>query len=310
MLLLTLLTPAFATQPVRGDADDPAIWPNRRKPAESRILGTDKKGNMLYVFDLKGRVVQTLGGLKRPNNVDVLRDFAPGFDLAMVTERDGDRLHAYRIDRNGRLTDVSGKLDSPKPMGIALYKGPSGVAYAYVSPKEGPEQNYIARYRLILNAGKVDATLVRRMGDFHGGKEIEALAVDPKTKRLWYSDEGYGNRSVDLETGTQTAARMNPDYKGDHEGIAIWRRGAKSFVAMTDQLPNRSTYRVCDADRRLLGEFTLGADATDGIDACAEPMGRRFPKGIFVAMNSKGRNFLVVGLDKIEAALRRDEPKR
>ena len=170
MLLLTILAPAFATQPVRGDADDPAVWANRLKPAESRILGTDKKGGMLYVFDLRGKVVQTLGGLKRPNNVDVLRDFAPGFDLAMVTERDGDSLRAYRIDAKGKLTDVSGKLESPKPMGIALYRDAAGVAYAYVSPKEGPEQNYIARYRLTLNAGKVDATLVRRVGDFHGGK--------------------------------------------------------------------------------------------------------------------------------------------
>ena len=144
-LLLSLLVPAFATQPVKGDADDPAIWVDRAKPTESRILGTDKKGGRLYVFDLQGKVVQTLGGLVRPNSVDVLRGFAPGFDLALVTERDADRLRAYRIDATGRLVDVSGKLDSPAPMGVALYKDAAGVAYAYVSPKQGPERNYIAR---------------------------------------------------------------------------------------------------------------------------------------------------------------------
>lgn len=304
LLPLIALSPAFATQKVAGDADDPAIWVNVARPAASRILGTDKKGGRLYVFDLNGKIVQTLEGLSRPNNVDVLKDFAPGFDLAMVTERDGDRLHAYRIDKTGRLSDVSGSLASPKPMGIALYKDAQGVAWVFVSPKEGDEKGYIGRYRLSLNAGKIDATRVGGVGEFKGGKEIESLAIDRKAGLLWYSDEGYGNRSLLIESGRQTSTRLNPDYKGDQEGIAVWTRGGKTYRAFTNQLEKASRYRVCDADKRLLGEFTLGADSTDGIDACAQNLGPRFPKGIFVAMNSKGKDFLVIGLDKIESALK------
>ena len=304
LLALIVLAPAFATQKVAGDADDPAIWVNRARPASSRILGTDKKGGRLYVFDLNGKIVQILGGLTRPNNVDVLPEFVPGFDLAMVTERDGDRLHAYRIDKAGCLTDVSGSLASPKPMGIALYKSPQGKAWAFVSPKEGPEGGYIGRYRLTLNEGKVDARLEGGVGEFKGGKEIESLAVDPRAGLLWYSDEGYGNRSIAIETGRQTSTRLNADYKGDHEGIAVWTRGKRTFRAFTDQLKGSSRYRVFDESKRLLGEFTLGADSTDGIDACSRNLGPRFPKGIFVAMNSKDRNFLVVGLDKVESRLR------
>ncbi len=305
LLALITLAPAFATQPVTGDADDPAVWVNRLRPADSRILGTDKKGDKLYVFDLDGKVVQTLGGLERPNNVDVLPDFQKGFDLALVTERDGDRLHAYRIDRKGFLTDVSGKLSSPKPMGVALYRDASGTAWAYISPKEGDVKGYIGRYRLDLRAGKIDATLAGRVGEFKGGKEIESLAVDLRAGLLWYSDEGYGNRSVTLSGGKQTATRLNADYEGDQEGIAVWTRGRDTFRAFTDQLENASRYRVYDADNRLRGEFTLGADSTDGIDVCARPLGPRFPRGIFVAMNSKGRNFLVVGLEQIESKLSR-----
>ena len=36
-----------------------------------------------------------------------------------------------------------------------------------------------------------------------------------------------------------------------------------------------------------------GADETDGIEATASALGRRFPGGLLVAMNSRGRNFLL-----------------
>jgi myo-inositol-hexaphosphate 3-phosphohydrolase len=35
-----------------------------------------------------------------------------------------------------------------------------------------------------------------------------------------------------------------------------------------------------------------GADATDGLDATATPLGPAFPHGLVVAMNDRGRNFL------------------
>ncbi|EPN51188.1 phytase domain-containing protein, partial [Pseudomonas syringae pv. actinidiae ICMP 18807] len=66
------------SQPVgrQGDAaDDPAIWVNPQNPAQSRVLGTNKKQGLL-AYDLSGKQLQELP-VGRLNNVDI----RPGFML-------------------------------------------------------------------------------------------------------------------------------------------------------------------------------------------------------------------------------------
>jgi 3-phytase len=108
-----LETPALFDDEAGGDADadDPAIWVNSADRAKSRVIGTAKNGG-LRVYDLAGREVQSIsppeGG--RFNNVDLVKAF--GRDLAVVTDRGLDKLRIYRIDPNGRLTDVT-SADAP-----------------------------------------------------------------------------------------------------------------------------------------------------------------------------------------------------
>lgn len=105
-----------------GDADDPAIWVNRHDKARSIVIGTAKNAG-LNVYDLKGRIVQTLPAPAAPgaddesgrfNNVDIVHGFRLGnrtVDLAVTSDRGRDQLRSYVIDsRTGRLTDVT----SPK----------------------------------------------------------------------------------------------------------------------------------------------------------------------------------------------------
>jgi myo-inositol-hexaphosphate 3-phosphohydrolase len=70
----------------------------------------------------------------------------------------------------------------------------------------------------------------------------------------------------------------------------------------TDQIDGNSQYRIfrregTEADphdhSELVKVFRGGADATDGIDATTFPLGEAFPSGLFVAMNSSSRNFLL-----------------
>src|SRR5262245_30861176 len=75
-----------------ADADDPAIWTNPTRPADSVVIGTLKNGG-LTVFDLHGRTLQHIapppGG--RFNNVDIAGD------LAVVSDRGLDRIRVYAI---------------------------------------------------------------------------------------------------------------------------------------------------------------------------------------------------------------------
>ena len=87
-----------------ADADDPAIWVNPDRPAESVVVGTLKNGGLTAV-DLRGRELQHIatppGG--RCNNVDVVGRYA------IVSDRGLDRIRVYRIDRRADrvLTEVT-----------------------------------------------------------------------------------------------------------------------------------------------------------------------------------------------------------
>ncbi len=302
--------PLFATAPVTDDPDDPAVWVNPDQPERSWILGTNKvkaPNGALVVFDLAGKIHQTIAGIDRPNNVDVEYGFAWGqnrVDIAVVTERLKNRLRVFAVDGKG-VRDL-GALDCcPEPMGVGLYRRPKdGAIFAIVSPKgrpDSPRQDYLYQYRLTAANGSVTGRLVRRFGQFSGSKEIEAVAVDDELGIVYYSDEGAGIRKYHADPDHPDAPRelamlATEAMTGDREGLALYRQpGGKGFLIATNQLPGNSEYHVFSREggNRKLFVFRGGADTTDGIEAVSASLGSRFPKGLFVAMNSGAKNFLV-----------------
>ncbi len=127
----------YEEAPATPDADDPAIWINRRNPRQSLIIGTAKDAGIL-VYDLSGSLVQAMfppnapqvlatdpatpAGLNpgpgtpcvdsesgetfgRYNNVDIAYDVrlgnrrgAPRADVAIVSDRGCDRVRFFKID--------------------------------------------------------------------------------------------------------------------------------------------------------------------------------------------------------------------
>jgi hypothetical protein len=123
--------------PATPDADDPAIWINRRNHQQSLVIGTAKDAGLL-VYDLSGKLVQAMfppsapqvlaadpptpAGLNpdpgtpcvdsasgerfgRYNNVDVAYDVrlgnrlnAPHADVVIVSDRGCDRVRFFKID--------------------------------------------------------------------------------------------------------------------------------------------------------------------------------------------------------------------
>src|SRR5262245_54594073 len=132
-------TPLFSYEdaPATPDADDPAIWVNRRNPAESLVIGTAKDAGLL-VYDLDGQLAQALfppnapqvlpadpptpAGINlasdtpcfdsesgetfgRYNNVDIAYGVRLGTgpqpniaDVAIVSDRGCDRVRFFKID--------------------------------------------------------------------------------------------------------------------------------------------------------------------------------------------------------------------
>src|SRR5262245_2633570 len=237
--------PLRATDVLPLDPDDPAIWVNRRDPAQSLVLGTMKVAapdGALAVFGVDGKLRHLLKGPDRPNNVDVEYGIdldASPTDIAVLTERMGRRLRVYAIARDGSaLRDISaGKMpildaapgDEGAPMGIALYRRPKDAAiFAIVAPKAGPKENYLWQYRLQDDGtGRVKATFVRRFGTFSGIGEIEAVAVDDELGYVYYADEGSGIHKWHADpdapgASSELAVFGTSGYEQDREGIGIY----------------------------------------------------------------------------------------
>ena len=319
------IQPKLATDPVSRDPDDPAIWIHRGNPNRSLILGTNKTpapDGALQVFGLDGRIRQTINGIDRPNNVDVeygLKLKGRPTDIAVLTERLQKRLRVFAIAADGSgLTDLSAQGlpvfvgqtgEQAAPMGIALYRRPKdGATFAIVGRKNGPKNGYLWQYRLEDDgSGNVKALKIREFGQFSGTGEIEAIAVDDELGYVYYADEGNGIHKWHADPDDPAAAHElahfgKEGFRGDREGIGLYTlKGGRGYIVCTDQLNGNSEYHVYRREGEpgkphdhsvLIKVFRGGADSTDGIEISSAALGQ-FPNGLMVAMNSRGRNFLL-----------------
>lgn len=310
---LPLVQPTLFTEPVEFDADDPAVYYNSKSPSKSLIVATDKEkdrkdgtGGGLYVFNLEGKVVSKFKVLDRPNNVDIVQAFRIGkskMPLVVTTERLQNRLRVFTLSEKGDLKDVTGSTEVFK-VDTGEDKAPMGIAcgafnektYAFVTPKAGKPTNHLQQLELVFNSKtkKVDAKPVSRFGTFSMKKETESIVIDPVNRQIFYSDELVGVRQYSLKNlSKETRLITNKQHSGDHEGLAIWNQ----TLVSTDQRVDESVYWYYNLKTgKPQGGFRAPVDETDGIEICDRPMGKKFPKGIMVAMNSKGKNFAIFDL--------------
>ena len=307
---LNAVKPLYVSEPVDFDTDDPAIWVNPIDPSKSLVIGTDKDTNGgLYVFDLKGKIIQskTVKGLKRPNNVDIAYGLILGgkkTDIAVTTERYTHKLRIYALPDmkpvdNGGIPVFVGETGAEFQdlMGIAMYTDPSGRVYAVVGRKSGPKEGgYLWQYLLSDDGtGKIKADLVRKFGSYSGKKEIEAIAVDNELGFIYYCDEQFGVRKyyADPAKGNQELALFGQgDFAVDNEGIAIYKtKGNKGYILVSDQgarqlkVYSRTGKAGASNQHPLLTTIKYTANQTDGIDVVSVPLNSDFKHGLLVAMS-------------------------
>ena len=329
----------YATAALTNDPDDSAIWVHPTDPSRSLIIGTMKVASpagAIVVFGMDGQVRQVISGIDRPNNIDVEYGFRLGgrtIDIAVATERYQRQLRVFRIDpAEGRLVDLGGipilqdqKGEGGAPMGIALYRRDRDDAiFAIVAPKEGPRDGYLWQYRLLdAGAGRIGATFVRRFGTFSAmtvreENEIEAVAVDDALGHVYYADEADGIHKWQADPDHPDSARElahfgRTGFRGDREGIALYALpDGTGYIVCTDQLDEDSEYHLYPREgtaqnphdhSREIAILRGGADATDGLDISARPLGPGLPHGVMIAMNSTARNFLVFRWQDVAAAV-------
>jgi 3-phytase len=300
--------PAVETVPADsyGDAaDDPAIWVDRKNPARSVIIGTDKKLG-LNVYDLDGKRLQVVPD-GRMNNVDLREGFmlagAPTTIVA-ATNRTTKSISVYRLDPiTRRLTSIAdGALESglEDPYGLCMYRSAkSGLTYVLANDSTDGK---LRQWQLVDRGGKVGLTLVR---DIVVGSQAEGCVADDELGNLFVAEEDVGlwKYSAEPEGGaTRTAVDKvgGGHLTADAEGVSIYYGAdGKGFVVLSNQgEDNYAVYRREGANE-FVGKFHIianeasgidGASETDGLDVVSAPLGARFPMGLLVVQD--GRNLM------------------
>jgi 3-phytase len=329
------VAPAFETEPVGtpGDAaDDVAIRVDPNDPARTLILATDKQG-FLLAYTMDGREAFRTRG--RVNNVDVLtgvRLSKGERDLAIASDRDGNRLVVYEIGARGFIPAHARDIvvEGGSVYGLcAMRSDTSGEAYVFVTTTSDDVQ----QWRLSVEGDRIDAALVRR---FSVGGHAEGMVVDTAQNALFLAEEDVGIWRYVAEPGWLLTGRakgheeMSASESGartliaqvgrdalaaDVEGLAIYpTEGGGGYLLAASQ--GDSTFAVFErrAPHAYLGSFRVvesngidGVSATDGIDATHVAIGERFPLGILVvqddANDGANQNFKVIDWREVEAAL-------
>lgn len=306
----TALKPVVVTQKVNHDSDDPAIWINPEDSTQVLIIGTDKGGETgdggLFVFDLAGKIVDSVRPLKRPNNVDVaygLNLNGKRVDIAVCTERNANSLRIFslpdlKILDKGGLPVFEGEADSLRdPMGVALYTNPADQKiYAIVGRKTGPlDGSYLWQYLLEEDGeGNVKAILKRKFGFYSGKKEIESIVVDNELGFVYHSDEQHGihkSYAHPDSSNVELALFGITGFKEDIEGISIYKTGSTTgYILVSDQQANMFRIFPREGSPENLHEhaeisaFLASTSESDGSDVINRAL-PGFPSGIFVAMS-------------------------
>jgi 3-phytase len=310
---LQIIQPAFATEKVNHDSDDPAIWVDPTDSTHVFIVGTDKGGNTgdggLFAFDLAGKIIDSVRPLRRPNNVDIaygLQLNGKSVDIAVCTERLAKSIRVFSLPNlnaidNGGLPVFENEVDSLRdPMGIALYTNPvDKKIYAIVGRKTGPtDGSYLWQYLLEDDGkGNVKATLKRKVGFYSGKKEIESIAVDNELGFIYHSDEMHGihkSYAHPDSSNTELALFGTTGFTEDIEGISIYKfDDGTGYILVSDQ--QASKFRIFPREgskdnAHAHPEFkfvALQIVKSDGSDVTSKSL-PGFPHGLFVAMTDDG----------------------
>jgi myo-inositol-hexaphosphate 3-phosphohydrolase len=102
----------------------------------------------------------------------------------------------------------------------------------------------------------VTGTFVRRFGNFSGGGEIEAVAVDDELGYVYYADEQAGIHKWHADPDAPGADRElalfgTTGYQQDREGIGIYALADRTgYIVSVDQLPRESIFHIYKREGR------------------------------------------------------------
>jgi myo-inositol-hexaphosphate 3-phosphohydrolase len=314
------VTATVETTPVThsGDAaDDAAIWHHPYNPAQSTIIGTDKKGG-LAVYDLSGAEIQYVSD-GNMNNVDIRSGFPLGNQtVALVTasRRGSNTIALYTVNPATRkLENVAAReITTVGPAyGACMYHSMKTDTFYYIVTTEN--EGDVEQWELFANnSGTVDAKQVRA---FTIGSQAEGCVADDELGQLYIGEEEIGIWKYGAEPDAETTGTLidttgsGGHLEADVEGLTIASTGAGiGYLIASSQGDNSYVLYRREGDNAYVKTFQIvagggidGTEDTDGIDVTTANLGPTFSHGMFVAQDGTNdggnQNFKLVPWERV-----------
>jgi len=294
--------------PEDGNADDPAIWLNKKAPESSIIFGTDKYRG-IYTYNLKG---QTIGFSEsgRVNNIDLrsLKDLNINKFKTFIFGSNGtnnsldlwiysdDVIHQSSLNNSfslSQMPQISVKTNFLSYGVCAGYDKKLGLI-AFVTEAMGSR---VQLWQYSDNALALIST-------FNNGNayESEGCVYDDENRTLFISEENARGvvRAYKLNNELSFNKPIIIDTRegnitGDPEGLAILKINKKDgYLIASSQ--GSSTFNIYQrhAPYNFINKFSVtsnkiidGVSDTDGIDILNTYLNKDFPNGIIVVQDGE-----------------------
>jgi 3-phytase len=291
------------------DQDDMTFWLHPGDPAQSTIITSDKSANRLFVYDLAGRLLQSIAA-RHPGNIDTRYGFrlaGQPVDIVALNERGTQKVRVYKVDpASRRLQQVDdGRIDTGPNYGFALYKSArTGKLHAFVSREESRLTALLSRPQVkqleLVDDGQGRVTSRGATRQLLPGGLVEGMVADDESGQLFVAEEKVGIWRFDAEpdaaaAGTKVTSVGEHGLTADVEGLTIYRMAAgRGYLIASSQGSNSFNVYDRQPPHRYLGAFALsGVAITDGIDVVSVPLGAHFPGGVFASHNGRAKPFPV-----------------
>ncbi|KAA3663097.1 MAG: PKD domain-containing protein, partial [Calditrichaeota bacterium] len=290
-------------------------------PSQSIVIGTDKAGDGIYVWNMDGQQIQHITLVDYPNNGDVRYGMDVGgeqIDIYVVGVESDSRVEVFNIDPNtSRLTNITtpGGILLPQvkdPYGVALYKRASdGEIFVFVT-SDGGQIGVLNQYRLFDDgSGKVMGEHVRSFGGDVNGQDSEGIVVDDQLGYVYVAAENCCVHKfyADPNMGSSQLATFahGDGIDADREGMALYGcSDGTGYIQLSSQGNERIKVYRREGDggnphshSLVTTIYTPDIRGTDGIDVTNRPAGPNFPYGFVVKHNSYGRSFGLIPWENI-----------
>jgi len=283
-------------------ADDPAIWIDRRNPARSLIVATDKKAG-LNVYGLDGSLKSSFPA-GHVNNVDLRT--VDGQVIVVASDRNDPalgKIAVFELDTRTSVLHPRGIFTAGRgeAYGLCLWLPKGGVLNAFVVMKAGD----ILQLEVSTGTNRF-VNLVRTM---KLATQSEGCVADDRTGQLYVAEEDvglwrFGARKTDPVEPVSVAKVDGTRLVADVEGVAIAASGARGgYLVVSSQGDNAyALWRL--PELAYAGRFRIAANGaiggtseTDGIEVTTTAL-LGFPGGLMIAQDGdnapKAQNFKLV----------------